>query len=165
MKRILTATIVLLSLCLSSAVVNAEVDVGDVTIDPETPDALDTITISATITSDDEIDDVKIRIKECDDTMCMPTETFDMTLEEDKYTLTLDLTYEKATYFEYNIVTTVNGTENETGFIKVLVTPISDGGNGDDGDDGGNGIPGFELIPLFIATLIVIFYLRRKRSR
>jgi hypothetical protein len=165
MKKILTATIVLLSLCLSSAIVNAEVDVGDVTIDPASPDALDTITITATITSDDEIEDVKIRIKECDDNMCMPTETFDMTLEAGKYMLTHDLTYEKATYFEYNIVTTVNGTENETGFIKVLVTPISNGGNGDDGGDGGNGIPGFEIIPLFIATLIVIFYLRRKRSR
>ncbi len=165
MKKILTATIVLLGLCLSSAIVNAEVDVENVTVDPANPDALGTVTITATITSDDVIDDVIIRIKECDDNMCLPTENFDMTLENGKYTITHELTYDKATYFSYNIVTTINGTESETGFTNVTVTPVSDGGNGGNGGDGGNGIPGFELIPLFIATLIVIFYLRRKRSR
>ena len=164
MKKILTATIVLIGLCLSGAIVNAEVNVEDITVDPANPDALDTVTITATITSDEDIDDVKIKIKECDDDMCMPTEEFDMTLENGKYTLVHDLTYNKATYFEYNIITTVNGTENETGFTKVIVTPASNGGNGGNGGDGGNGIPGFELIQLFIATLIIIFYMRRKRT-
>ena len=166
MKKILTATIVLIGLCLSSAIVNAEAEVQNVTIDPANPDALDTVTITATITSDEDIDDVKIRIKECDDNMCMPTETFDMSHDSgDEYTLTYDLTYDKATYFGYAFIITSNGNETETDFTNVTVTPASNGGNGDDGGDGGNGIPGFELIPLFIATLIVIFYLRRKRSR
>jgi hypothetical protein len=165
MKKILTATIVLIGLCLSSALVNAEIDV-DATVDPSNPDALDTVTITATITSDEDIDGVEIKIKECDDNMCMPTKTFNMELDNGDYTIEYDLTYNKATYFEYNIITTVNGTENETGFTKVLVTPASsNGGNGGNSGDGGNGIPGFELIPLFIATLIIIFYMRRKRSR
>ena len=119
MKKLLTATIVLLGLCLSGAAINAEVDVENVTVEPANPDALDTITITATITSDDDIDEVIVKIKECDDNMCMPTEDFEMTFANGKYTLVHDLTYNKATYFEYNIVTTVNGTENETGFTKV----------------------------------------------
>jgi len=165
MKKILTATIVLLGLCLSGAVVNAEVDVEDVTVDPANPDALDTVTITATITSDEDIDEVLIRIKECDNNMCMPTEEFEMTLDNGEYTLTYDLTYDKATYFGYKFIITSNGNETETDFTNVTVNPASNGGNGGNGGDDGNGIPGFELIPLFIATLIIIFYMRRKRSR
>ena len=56
----------------------------------------------------------------------------------------------------------------KTEFVNVTLQPAdnggTNGGNGGDGD-GDNGIPGFELIQLFVATLIVIFYLRRKRSR
>jgi hypothetical protein len=166
MKKLLTATIVLLGLCLSGAIVHAEAVVEDVTIDPANPDALDTITITATITSDEDIDEVLIKIKECDDNMCMPTEEFEMNLENGMYTLTHDLAYTKATYFEYMFVITSGGNETETNFTHIEVNPAENGGNGGDSNgNGDDGIPGFELIPLFIATLIIIFYMRRKRSR
>jgi hypothetical protein len=168
MKKLLTATIVLIGLCLSGAIVNAEAAVEDVTINPANPKALDTVTITATITSDDDIDEVLIRIKECDDNMCMPTEEFEMNLDNGMYSLTYDLTYSKATYFGYKFIITSNGNETETDFTNVTVNPSENGengGNGGNGGNGDNGLPGFELIPLFIATLIIIFYLRRKRSR
>ena len=166
MRKILTATIVLLGLCISSAIVSAEPVVEDVTIDPAEPEVLDTVTITATITSDEDIDEVIIRIKECDENMCMPTESFEMDLENGKYTLTHDLSYTKATYFGYQFIITTNGNETETEFVNVTIKPEENGGNGGNGGDGnGNGgIPGFELVPLFVATLIIIFYLRRKRS-
>ena len=168
MKKILTAIIVLIGLCISSAIVNAEPTVEDITIDPAEPKVLDTVTITATINSSEAIDEVTIKIKECDDTMCMPTETYQMDLDAGMYTITHDLSYTKATYFGYKLIITVNGTETETEFTNVTLEPAdnggTNGGNGGNGD-GDNGIPGFELIPLFVSTLIVIFYLRRKRSR
>ena len=142
--------------------------VEDVTIDPVEPKVLDTVTITATITSDEEIDEVTLRIKECDESMCMQTESYEMDLDDGKYTVTDDLTFAGATYFGYQFVITIDGNETETEFVNVTLQPAdnggTNGGNGGDGD-GDNGIPGFELIPLFVATLIVIFYLRRKRSR
>ncbi len=168
MKRILTATIVLLGLCISSAIVSAEPVVEDVTIDPAEPKVLDTVTITATITSDDEIDEVTLRIKECDESMCMQTVSYQMDLDNGNYTVTDDLTFAGATYFGYQFVITIDGNETETEFVNVTLKPAdnggTNGGNGGNGDSD-NGIPGFELIPLFVATLIIIFYLRRKRSR
>ena len=167
MNKILTATIVLLGLCISSTVAMAEPVVEDVTINPAEPEVLETITITATITSDEDIDEVIIRIKECDENMCKPTDSFEMDLVNGKYTLTHDLTYAQATYFGYQFIITSNGNETETDFVNVTIKPAENGGNGGNGSNGnGNGgIPGFELVPLFVATLIIIFYLRRKRSR
>jgi hypothetical protein len=147
---------------------SAEPVVDDVTIDPVQPKAGDTVTITATISSDEDIDEVLLRIKECDESMCMPTESYQMTFSNGKYTYTDELTFAGATYFGYQLIITVNGTETETDFVNVTLQPADNGGaNGGNGGNGnGNGgIPGFELIPLFVATLIIIFYLRRKRSR
>jgi len=158
MKKILTATIVLLGLCISSAIVYAEPVVEDVTIEPAEPEVLGTVTITATITSEDEITEVTMKIHECDPTMCMPTETYEMDYVNGEYTATHDLSYNKATYFGYSFIITSNGNETETDFENVTLKPAENGGdnggNGGDGD-GNGGIPGFELVPLF----------RRKRSR
>jgi hypothetical protein len=145
----------------------AEPVVEDVTITPAEPEVKDTVTITATITSEDEIDEVTLRIKECDENMCMQTESYQMEFEDDKYTYTDELTYAKATYFGYQFVITSNGTETETEFTNVTLKPAengeTNGGNGGNGD--GNGIPGFELVPLLIAIIIGVLLLRRKRSR
>jgi len=168
MKKILTAAIIILSLCLTSAISVAEPVVEDVTITPAEPEVKDTVTITATITSEDEIDEVTLRIKECDENMCMPTESFQMELEDgNTYTYTDELTYAKATYFGYQFIITSNGTETETEFTNVTLQPAENGGTngGNGGDDDGNGIPGFELVPLLIAIIIGVLLLRRKRSR
>jgi len=169
MKRILTATIVILSLCVSSAIVIAEPVVENVTITPEEPEVKDTVTITATITSDDEIEEVTLKIKECDENMCMPTETYQMELEDGNiYSYTDELTYAAATYFGYKLIITSNGNITETEFTNVTLTPAANGGtNGGNGGngDGDGGIPGFELVPLLIAILIGVLLLRRKRSR
>ena len=168
MKRILTATIVILSLCVSSAIVIAEPVVEDVTISPEEPKVKDTVTITATITSEEDIDKVTLRIKECDENMCMLTESFQMEFEDGKYTYMDELTYAAATYFGYQFIIISNGNETETEFVNVTLKPAdnggTNGGNGGNGD-GDGGIPGFELVPLLVAILIGVLLMRRKRSR
>ena len=166
MKRILTATIVILSLCVSSAIVIAEPVVEDVTISPEEPKVKDTVTITATITSEEDIDEVTLRIKECDENMCMPTESYQMEFEDGKYTYTDELTYAAATYFGYQFIIISNGNETETEFVNVTLKPADNGGtNGGNGGNGDGGIPGFELVPLLVAIIIGVLLLRRKRSR
>ena len=166
MKRILTATIVILSLCVSSAIVIAEPVVEDVTISPEEPKVKDTVTITATITSEEDIDEVTLRIKECDENMCMQTESYQMELEDGKYTYTDELTYAAATYFGYQFIIISNGNETETEFVNVTLKPADNGGtNGGNGGNGDGGIPGFELVPLLVAIIIGVLLMRRKRSR
>jgi hypothetical protein len=165
MKRILTATIVLISLCISGSIVIAEPVVEEVTIDPEEPKVLDTVTITATITSEDVIDEVIIRIKECDKNMCMPTQSYQMNLVNGKYTLTHDLTYAAATYFGYQFIITSNGNETETEFENVTLKPAENGGANGGNGGGDGGLPGFELVPLLIAILIGVLLMKRKRSR
>ena len=166
MKRILTATIVILSLCVSSAIVIAEPVVEDVTISPEEPKVKDTVTITATITSEEDIDEVTLKIKECDENMCMQTESYQMEFEDGKYTYTDELTYAAATYFGYQFIIISNGNETETEFVNVTLKPADNGGtNGGNGGNGDGGIPGFELVPLLVAIIIGVLLLRRKRSR
>jgi hypothetical protein len=166
MKRILTATIVILSLCVSSAIVIAEPVVEDVTISPEEPKVKDTVTITATITSDEDIEEVTLRIKECDENMCMQTKSYPMEFEDGKYTYTDELTYAAATYFGYQFIILSNGNETETEFVNVTLKPADNGEtNGGNGGNGDGGIPGFELVPPLVAIIIGVLLLRRKRSR
>lgn len=164
MKRILTATIVILGLCVSSVSVIAEPVVEDVTIDPEEPEPLDTVTITATITSEDDIEEVTLKIKECKADLCWTPVTYDMILDNGNYTATHELEYAAATYFGYSFIITSNGNITETEFVNVTLK--LDSGNGDtNGGDEDGGIPGFELVPLLVAILIGVLLLRRKRSR
>ena len=172
MKNILVVSIVFVGLCLSSIGVVADPVVSDVVVTPTEPERESTITITATITSDDEIDTVNLKIKECrglpeDGDLCYTEETHEMTAAgDDTYTIDYDLHYSDTGYFGYYFEVISNGESFTTidDITNVVVKAgSSNGGNGGGDDD--NGSPGFELISLFIAISIGVFLLKRKRSR
>jgi len=167
-KNILIVSIVFLGLCLSSNGVVAEFVVEDVDITPSQPEPLSTITITATITSDEVIGTVNLVIKECRGTpeesgLCYTPETYEMIPSgDDTYTVDYDLHYSDAGYFGYHFeVDGVSSTEEDT---NVVLKVKANNGGDDDGDDD-NGSPGFELISLLIAVAIGVILLKRKRSR
>ena len=169
MKKILIATILILGLCVSSASVMAEPVVDDSAIAPEEPERLDTITITATITSDETIDEVNMIIKECvggtDNDYCHLEDTQQMTLSGDnEYTCTYELQWPEVTYISYWFEITSNGELYKSDYTNVSLKVDSDNGDANGGGDGGNGSPGFELIPLLIAVFIGVILLKRKRS-
>jgi hypothetical protein len=164
MKKLFISIILILSLCFSSTVISAEPVIEDVIIDPIEPKVMDTITITATVTSDEEIDSITIRIKECDETLCMQTESYEMDLVDGKYIITDELTYAKATYFSYQFIITSNGNESETEFFNVTLQPDTSGEtNGDNGEsDSGIPIYIFIIIIAVIIIAIIIVVIRKK---
>jgi len=168
MRNILVVSIVFLGLCLAGSGVVAESVVSNVSVSPTEPEPLSTITITATITSDEEIETVNLVIKECIGTpeesgLCYTPETKEMTSAgDDIYTIDYSLQHSDAGYFGYHFE--INGVEYGDGDTNVVLKAgSSNGGNGGGDDD--NGSPGFELISLLIAISIGVFLLKRKRSR
>lgn len=164
MRKILVATIVCLSLCISSVnVMAADPSVDNVTVVPAEPERESTITITANITSDDTISDVKLKIKECTATFCHTEEEFTMSFVNGNYEYQHDLQWADAIYFNYSFVITYDSQEFETEETKVLLK-IDSGNGGTNGGGNGNGSPGFEIITLLAAIAIGILLLKRKRS-
>ena len=168
MRNILVVSVVFVGLCLSGSGVLAEPVVSNVSVSPTEPEPLSKITITATITSDEEIEEVNLVIKECRATpeesgLCYTPETYEMTAAgDDTYTVDYDLHYSDAGYFGYHFE--INGVEYGDGDTNVVLKAgSSNGGNGGGDDD--NGSPGFELISLLIAVAIGVILLKRKRSR
>lgn len=164
MKKILIATMVFLSLCITSVSAIAAPTVN-VVIEPEEPTRKSTVTITATITSEDEIDAVWLQIKECSQSYCHQGENLTMNLVNGKYQYEYALKWSDAVYFNYSFIISSGEESFPTEETKVLLK--LDSGNGDTNGNGtsGNGSPGFELILLIIAVFIGVILLKRKRSR
>lgn len=164
MKKLLISIILILGLCFSSIIVGAEPVIEEVIIDPIEPKVKDTITITATITSDEEIDEITIRIKECDETLCMQTESYEMDLVDGIYTITDELTYASATYFSYQFIITSNGNESETDFFNVTLQQDTSGETNDNNGQDDSEIPIyiFIIIIAIIIIAIIIVVLRKK---
>lgn len=164
MKKILIATMVFLSLCILSINAIAEPVVENVDIVPEEPTRKSTITITATITSENVIDGVKLNIKECSESYCHQAETLDMSPVNGKYQYEYALKWDDAVYFNYTFIISSGGETFTTDETKVLLK--LDSGNGNtNGNGNGKKTPGFELTLLIIAVFIGVILLKRKRSQ
>lgn len=165
MKKIKILGIIIFSIFLLSNNVISETII-DVDIEPDEPEPASQITITADISSENDIDEVYIEIQECKEDLCFQKENVSMNLINGIYRTSYKLTRTTATYFKYSFsIKYENGEWYET--EKTNVTLKLDSGNGStNGGDGQNKtIPGFELIILILAASISIFLLRRKRLR
>ena len=164
MNKLLVSIILILGLCLSSNVLSAEPVVEDIIIEPSKPKAMDTISITATITSEEEIDEVIIRIKECDETLCMQTEAYEMHFVDGKYTITDELTYASATYISYQFIITSSGNETETEFVNITLKPDTNGETNGNNDESNGEIPIYIFIVIIaiIVIAIIIVVIRKK---
>jgi len=162
MKNILMATIIIIGLFVSNSIVIAIPVVEDVTINPMEPTPLSTVTITATITNGEGIDEVHLMIQECkSDVLCFFMENHTMNLVNGEYQYNYKLQHEDATLFKYNFVILSNG----KWFITEETTDVYLKLDSGDSGNGGNDTPGFELILLLIAIFVGVFLLKRKRYR
>ena len=172
MRNILVVSIVVIGLCLSSNSAMAAEPEYDVVLTPSEPERKGTVSFTATITADEEIQSVNLLIIECSAgpdvsvEYCQSTDEVEMILEGGVYKYEdYQLDHPEGTYLNYTLVITTDiDTYDDYEFTKVLFKPSSGNGGGDDGDDD-NGSPGFELISLLIAISVGVFLLKRKRSR
>lgn len=166
-KTILIITVLLIGLFLSTANISAE-PVASISVVPEEPEPLDTLTFTATVTSDEDIDEINLIIKECKPTLCYKRTIVPMTLNEDTYQAEFELEYSDATYISYHLEITSTSTTYETEEVNLTlkIDSSNENGNGDDGgndEDNNNGSPGFEIFAFIVAVFIAFFLIRRKR--
>jgi len=143
--------------------------VADITVEPLEPEPLSTVTFTANITSEDAIDEVYIKIKECKPGLCFSIENVSMSPSGDKYTLDYELKYSEATYFDYWLEIKSGGSWFTTEKANVTLK-VAEDNNDDTNDttpvvteDDDEGIPGFELITLLFAIIVGVFLFKRKR--
>ena len=162
-KNILITAIVILGLFLSTANVAAE-PVADISVTPKEPEHLDMLTFTATVTSDEDIDEVNLIIKECKPGLCYKRTTVPMALEGDTYQAEFKLEYSDSTYISYHLEITSGGSTSETEEINLTLKIDSSNGNTNGGgSDDGDGLPGFEVIIFIAAVFIALILIRKKR--
>ena len=138
----------------------------NVSFNPPEPTTLSALTATANITSDDEIQEVHIVFKECNPTTCFRRENVTMTLSDDNYSADIILEKEQVTFISYYFSIFSNDTWYETESANLTLKASSGNENTDvDGSDDNNAMPGFELISFLIASVVLILFFYRKRSR
>jgi hypothetical protein len=138
-----------------------------VTTEPEDLVKQSTFTLMAEI-DDENILSVWLRVQECDAStgICFPdtVQNLSMAVQDSKYQTEVTITHERASYVQYTIYV-----ETDEGWItyledkKIYLTEEQNGDGTGNGDDDDNGSPGFELITVFVAIIIGVILLNRKR--
>jgi len=170
-KTIIYITIVIT--ILSFFMQNITAQTVNVTITPEEPEALSKVTINANITTDNIIQEVYLKIKECKEGFCYFLENESIEENNGLYSIDYQLAEADATYFTYWInVKTDEGwfqTDETDVYYK---TTTNNNGNNDNTDpdtkkenNEDKGIPGFEIIIFFVAIFITFMFLYKKDKR
>lgn len=156
---VLAGSLLFLGLYLLVNSVSAQPVVTGVTITPEHPTPMSTITFNVNVTGEN-ITEVYLNVRECKGDFCYAqgfNESMDM-VASGEYQKEITLKHSDADNIEYWFVINSNGTwydlqKDQT--ITYLSTST--------GKNGSNGIPGFELLLLLFSIVFLLFILKRKR--
>ena len=164
---ILAGGLLFLGLYLLVNSVSAQPVVTGVTITPEHPTPMSTITFNVNVTGEN-ITGVYLNVRECKGDFCYAqgfNESMDM-VASGEYQKEITLKHSDADNIEYWFVINSNGTwydlqKDQT--ITYLSTSSGEINNGSSGKNGSNGTPGFEIVLLLFSIVLLIFILKRKR--
>jgi hypothetical protein len=142
----------------------SEPNIIKISLDPVEPKPMSTINFTAIITSDDSIESMRIIVRECMSGLCSVfgyNESLNKTINN-TYNGQVLLTRNDATQIKYHLEIYYNGTRyisnttfynlNTTGFnyIKEAIEKPES-------------TPGFEIIPVVIAVVLVLFWKQKKK--
>ena len=153
-------------LCLFSLNINVSASpVVEITMDPEEPEPLSTVTFTANITHNQTIDEVYLEIRECRVGLCYLPMNTSMEFVEGKYLADIELAHSDATYISYQMKIKSDGKwyTNEIANTTLKIETDNGDGNGDQTKDDGDGLPGFEILFFIIAVFITFILIRKKR--
>ena len=160
MKKILVATIVILSFFGSSLVVTAA-PTYNITLNPSSPAPLSTVTFTADI-SGVTISGVYLILEECKDTFCY-ADKFNESMTKtssNQYQKEISLKHSDANNIEYwLVIKSTDGTWYDLQ-DKVVQKTLSTGGT-----NNSKKTPGFELIMFFVSIAVLLFIIRQKRIK
>lgn len=135
----------------------------DYEVEPEEPTPLSDVTVTATI-EDDAITALYVTMQECTTAgVCYGWDTnVSMTsVADNQYEGDFTLQHDDAGYFSLVFVINRDGEWEETTDYKIDLD-LSGTSNGSDNGDGSS-TPGFEILLVLIASIIVLFSVKRKR--
>lgn len=164
-KRTIMISILATIFCISvlSNTVIADPTVDEISINPTSPTPKSTVTITADV-SGDNLEEVKLRFKECNDVLCHRNQNLSMTLVDGSYQASYTLESDDSTYVEYWLEIKSEGSWykfEDDSMITNLDRFGNSGSTTDDADDS-NKSPGFEIVLVFLSFL-VIFFVYKKR--
>jgi len=170
-KESLLVVFLVLGLCVSIVnVVSADGPVADISVEPLEPEPLSTVSFTANITSEEAVDEVYIKIKECTQSLCFSIKNVSMEFDGDGYSVDFTLEHSDATYFDYWLEIKSGDswftTEQANVTLKIEASNENDNDNGNTGgteEDNNDGIPGFEILIFIVAVFIALIFFRRKR--
>lgn len=162
--------LVFLSMCTMFSSVNAAEPVKDVTtVTPSEPEPLSTVTFTSNITSDDTIEEVYLKIHECNPSICWSIQNESMQFDGEFYTVDFVLQQSKATYFNYSLEIKTSDawykTEEKKVDLKIEETPDDNNDDVSNGDteDEDKGLPGFEVLTFIVAAVFTTLIIFRKK--
>jgi len=154
-------------LVLSFFILNTAALTIDVAVTPEEPEPLSIVTINANITNEEKIEQVHIKIGECEGlSLCHSIQNLSMQKNGTLYSIDYQLLYPKATFFKYCL----NIKTEEGWFETEYVNCSLETGDGEDNNtdttnkDNDKAVPGFGVI-MFLAILFLAFIKVKKRDK
>jgi len=168
-KKIILYAIILI-FTMNFLVINTIAEpVINVTVIPDEPEPLSTVSFTANITSEETVDEVYVKIHECTPTICFFIKNLSMEFDGDEYSVDFTLEHSDATYFNYSLEIKSGDswyrTEETSVTLKIEASNENDnnGNTGETEEDNNGGIPGFEILIFMIAVFITLIFFRRKR--
>jgi len=166
MKKILIATIVILSFFASSLLVSAE-PTYDITLNPSSPVKESTIKFTADV-SNGTISEVRLIVKECKDDFCY-TDGFNVSMTKNassgQYEKEIKLTHGEANNIEYWLVIKSNGVWYDFQESYLQKDLKASGGTNGNSNSNSKKTPGFELIVFILSIAVLLFVIRQKRVK
>ena len=165
-RNILVISIIIV-LGLHISAVNAivtEPNVEKITLEPEEPTPLSTITFTATINSTEELDDVRLIVKECSEVLCF-IDGFNVSMgatSDGDYRVQVTLKHDDTIEIKYHLEIDSNGIWYHS---DVTVFNLTTDANNKTNGNNTNSTPGFRSISFLITILIGLLLFRRERLR
>lgn len=148
--------IIFLGVLFFSFRVSADPAIIDITIEPPEPLPLSTITFTVVLDNTSNSKDVVLILQECQGDLCFIDKwNKSMTMIDGVYRTTITLIHEQATQCKYTIAIKAN----ETWFYSepaVIDLKIDEQNNSHENKPNHNSTPGFELVFLFISTILIV---------
>ena len=162
LKYSLVVAIVALGFLLTITTIQAEPETKEITLNPENPAPKDTITFTVTLESNEDIDEVRLILEECEESLCYQ-DGFNESMEKNndgKYEVEITLKHQTAVELKYRIKMKSGDVWYDSDLMELALSAHQNGGQAP-----GTNSPGFGVVTLLVILSIVLLLYKKKRFK
>ena len=162
LKYSLVVAMVILGFLLTTTSIQAEPELKEIILNPETPAPKDAITFTATLESNEDIDEVKLILEECEEGLCY-IDSFNVSMEKNndgKYEVEITLKHQTAIEAKYRIKMKSGDVWHDSDLMELALSAYQNNGQGP-----GNDSPGFGVVTLLVVLSIALLLYKKKRFK